>query len=768
MAVVNYRVGGLIGGDNCQAGDDLNCAEQAKLSAQIAVAVKEARSLLERYDNRDLLSRVAFDNAFDDMDNFEEGLLSAGISRVEYAQSLALATGPASKAEDATGEEAKRFAGSIDRVFALVERYYSEERAAAPPDDLAADIRFTSMLTHMGIRGSSYEAHLFELLRGLFGPHESLLRAHYDIDVEMVISGIVGIVTQVNRNVFRYQTFVREKNAEIKAMYDRHFKQNAPRITDIRAFNEEWEALPEVLSKVREFNREERELRHRVFAVNPTDGVSEPFLELFSALPSSNEDFLSSEKAPGWPGNPTVVEKKPFLVHEGRYQCYAVQLFTSHAVDIMEALIREADARYFSKAYEKRRASYLEETSLRLLSELLPGAKVFGGLFYEAEEDGVRKRLETDGIMLYDNNVLIVEAKAGSLSVPARRGGLARIKNDAGKLIDQAYGQAARTKRYIAEEDVPRFEHKDGSTALVLEDKAALKNFYFVNVTLADLGPLSARLSSLRAFDLLEGKGWPWSVFVNDLRVISDITDSPSEFLLYLQGRIRANEHGKFRSLSELDFFMYFLREGLEFEHKYYDQFDFVVPNGYTDALDRYYEKLAGRLPEGEKPRLDVPARYRRLVSGLEDSGRPGFSDVTTTLLRLGHKTHDEILEWLDKVERLAAKDGRDHDLTLVFRQLDVGLTFLVRGRDATETLDDIAGRLRVAPRRNRVGTWMLISVDRRTKGDETYDFRAFGRDGGLPAVKAGGKPGGRVGRNEPCPCGSGLKFKKCCGKPAG
>jgi uncharacterized protein YecA (UPF0149 family) len=22
------------------------------------------------------------------------------------------------------------------------------------------------------------------------------------------------------------------------------------------------------------------------------------------------------------------------------------------------------------------------------------------------------------------------------------------------------------------------------------------------------------------------------------------------------------------------------------------------------------------------------------------------------------------------------------------------------------------------------------------------------------------------VGRNDPCPCGSGLKYKKCCGKP--
>ncbi|WP_409254330.1 SEC-C metal-binding domain-containing protein [Bacillus sp. SCS-153A] len=26
-------------------------------------------------------------------------------------------------------------------------------------------------------------------------------------------------------------------------------------------------------------------------------------------------------------------------------------------------------------------------------------------------------------------------------------------------------------------------------------------------------------------------------------------------------------------------------------------------------------------------------------------------------------------------------------------------------------------------------------------------------------------KEAGKVGRNEPCPCGSGKKYKKCCGR---
>ena len=27
------------------------------------------------------------------------------------------------------------------------------------------------------------------------------------------------------------------------------------------------------------------------------------------------------------------------------------------------------------------------------------------------------------------------------------------------------------------------------------------------------------------------------------------------------------------------------------------------------------------------------------------------------------------------------------------------------------------------------------------------------------------GREGRKIGRNEPCPCGSGKKYKKCCGK---
>jgi hypothetical protein len=42
-------------------------------------------------------------------------------------------------------------------------------------------------------------------------------------------------------------------------------------------------------------------------------------------------------------------------------------------------------------------------------------------------------------------------------------------------------------------------------------------------------------------------------------------------------------------------------------------------------------------------------------------------------------------------------------------------------------------------------------------------EFDGFPEEAQLPFVR----PTPKVGRNDPCPCGSGLKFKKCCGKDA-
>ena len=67
-----------------------------------------------------------------------------------------------------------------------------------------------------------------------------------------------------------------------------------------------------------------------------------------------------------------------------------------------------------------------------------------------------------------------------------------------------------------------------------------------------------------------------------------------------------------------------------------------------------------------------------------------------------------------------------------------------------------------------------LAELDRRLKASEARGIAPFARlgtkvpasKGPLPAVAAPiRRAETRVGRNDPCPCGSGKKSKKCCGR---
>jgi len=53
-------------------------------------------------------------------------------------------------------------------------------------------------------------------------------------------------------------------------------------------------------------------------------------------------------------------------------------------------------------------------------------------------------------------------------------------------------------------------------------------------------------------------------------------------------------------------------------------------------------------------------------------------------------------------------------------------------------------------------------SGDGRRRRDREAAFGRSLRPASAPAVTA---PRAKIGRNEPCPCGSGKKYKKCCGQ---
>lgn len=261
---------------------------------------------------------------------------------------------------------------------------------------------------------------------------------------------------------------------------------------------------------------------------------------------------------------------------------------------------------------------------------------------------------------------------------------------------------------------------------------------------------------------------------LNDLRVISEISESPSEFLVYLQRRIRANDYPQFDSSDELDFYMYYLRDGLYFEDDRLRGLDHFNPHGYTEDLDRWYDHKAGRVSSGNKPRLEIPQEFQAVIRRMERSGKPGFSKATTALLDFDVTTMQMILDQVNQASLLRAEDGKERELTMMLRHSELGLTIYFPTDRASTSRAKRYCELKMY--QWKATRWLLLMVDdKRELG--SGDFKEFRKEWKFdPRMEAElnryriarleqhRATGLKLGRNDPCPCNSGLKFKRCCG----
>jgi uncharacterized protein YchJ len=749
-------------------------AHQEPFRKEITDQIQELITIMRECSPLELLSVLAFKNVFANPETYTESTHKGRECYVEYALSLALSISDPKLEINASEDAIGRMQELIAKTFNDVGWFFATERLQEG-DETESEVRYQSIMRYLMVRGDAYPEHFLDLVRGLFAPHDSFFQASYGFCTNDLIGWIEQIEAQLTDALFSQLAFfskLRETHKIYQAFVD---ERGIGSFDSLEQCIREFDSLQAVQSKKTELDELHSQMSP-LFHVKPHDQLPKEFLELVSARFGDNEEFVSFAKSPAWPTNDSIVFRRSIISFNDAYYCFAPQILYRNLIQLLEDLIREKDEKYFLQTFQKARARYLVHQTARHLTALLPGASVFQELFYPFPDNEKTKRSETDLLVVYDTNLLIVECKAGSLTTPSKRGALSRLKRDLSELVDKAYDQALRTKTYIETTDEPRFEHENGSEALVLKDKKQFGNVYLLNVTLDSLAHLSSQLGNLKKLNLINGKEWPWSVSLPDLRVISELVESPSEFLVYLKRRIRANDYPQFRLCDELDFFMYYLKDGLYFEDGRLGREGSFGLHAYTERLDRWYDFQAGRVSSGEKPRLEIPEDYKTLIKGIEATQKAGFSDVTTTLLDFDVEAMEVILENIRQGKAISLRDGRDHDLTLEFEKSSLGLTILVSTNQQSPSIARAAGYALMRKYQLKYEKWILLIAD---ATDETnpYDFRYFSAPWRHDAQKEEeveryrqrkleqhfaqfGKPG----RNDPCPCNSTLKYKKCCG----
>lgn len=748
------------------------------IESEINSKIQELLTIIEQNNPIDLLTTISYKNCLADPEEYQESTHKGFECYVEFALSLITGHLKPGSGKQTTNESIKHFAKLISDIFEYLKIYYATESIDKKRERIEQEVRFFSILRYIFCRGDSYIEHHLDLINTLFKPHDTFLKKHFGMTTFEIISGIQEIVTQINHNF----DILCKGAINIIKLHEIFIKyiddEDTDNFLDVEEYIDKFKSLPEVIKEQQKLIHLQEMFERTPFQIKPNNIAKDELIQLLSTKIGENYNFLEFNKSPGWPTNDSIIYRKPLLNQEGKIYSFVPQLLLRNIRSILEDWIKQKDQHYFNRSYLRKRADFLLQKALEYFQKLLPNANIYRNQYYEVELNGQKECFETDAIILYDNNLFILEGKAGTLSISSRRGSIERMKRDTIELIDSAYSQALRTKRYIEETDKPNFKYKNGSESFVIHNKNNIENIFLINVTLESLGYLSTHLNSLKNFNLIQGKEWPWSVFINDLRVISEILESPTQFLLFLQRRIRANDFPGFYLIDELDFLMYFLNEGLYLEESELKNKSMYSLIGYTDELDRYYNFLGGIVSSGKKPTLKILPEFKELIKNIESLGKTGFAKITTILLGFSHETHNEIIRELKSLKGISDKDGEIHNLTLYFKKENLGVTFFIDPYRSIVSIKTIENHCKFKMYQTRFSNWIAIAIDSTKSKIFPYDLFIYKKkweyDEDLEQRlmsfrkrkwEASGMIGTKIGQNQPCPCGSGLKYKKCCGR---
>jgi hypothetical protein len=689
--------------------------QQPVVREEINGSAEKLLAMTRLVDPLHLLGAISMHHCFVSPESYRESTDEHHPEFAEYAQSLALSVERPAFDGGLTRQQYTEFHKQIIEIYGNIRHYLGAQIADKAKDLSEAELQFKAVMAFLGVRGDAFPEHMNEHVAAIYGPHDAFLRARFGTSANEILSAVDAICEQVTDRIVRQPLF--------KALSQLQQLVASPPQAPPDPMGEESGSMamptsPEALRLIQTIRQEADRSPAWVFRLASDHRIPARLLGLLSARFGENSEFALFKKSPAWPTNTSIIFERPLVNHDGSYYCFLPHLLRQQLDRIVEAMIRSEDERYFATTFQAKRSAHLESVSVRYLARMLPGASVFTNVFYNVVEAGVPKRPETDAIIVYDQTLFIVEAKSGGVSLATRRGGAESIRDAIKDQVAAGHSQGLRARNYILETGTPIFEYEDGRPAIAL-DKSRIKEIFIVIPTLERLGALSITLNVLRELGLLPGGGWPWCVYVNDLRVISEIVEGPSEFLLYIESRTQWNDSRSLDAHDELDYFMWFLRDGLYFDPNVASRLDKQLIASQTEELDRYYDFLAGRVSSGPKPRIRVNDTLRQLIARIEASGSRGFSSLSLFLLKLSADAQKRLVDLIADKQGQFARSGTPQSASLGSEGLRRGLTIWVgEVLDVAEMkrMDDICVARKKSTSSEEWFLLALIGVDLRIK----------------------------------------------------
>lgn len=434
------------------------------------------------------------------------------------------------------------------------------------------------------------------------------------------------------------------------------------------------------------------------------------------------------------------------------------------------------DASYKSQAMHNRG----EVGESLVYDYLLP---VFGerNLFKSIKIKANKTRTITDIDILgiVGSKALCVQVKSKKLTQKSRGGNSESIVRDFKASFQAAYEQGLICREKLLSQKCIFCDRNDKR----LELPSSINEVYIMCLTTENY-PALVHMAHL----LLEKKDddpYPLPISIFDLELVAHYLKDKYDFMYYVRQRIETMDY--FHGAEEAIFLGYHLDQKLWRNPKYTQM---MLDTDFGGLVDRNYYPYKLGLSDKISDDSDALAHtwrnddFNRLCNEIKSSNNPNKTDVIFVLLDLNSSTRDKLIELIETTKSKSRDDGSKHSF---FMGLDgkSGISFVSTGLNAIHPVGEEAYtyaslRKYMSKADNWIGIgthgWSPYMADciMMDTTPWTYDsemeelvddFHKRKKSSVLKRTSSEEYRPAKIGRNDKCPCGSGLKYKKCCGK---
>ncbi len=750
---------------------------------QIDHHVLAASRLVSRLDPLQILQRAFTEYAVLTLgESAESEIPEAGaIARrmIDYVQCLIVSTPPSKDGYEKMTEDLWAELGKhIDEVFSLLLPYFivatSKRQMEESYDDEWEKLFTRAQMNWCFVKGDRHLNHMYAHFKPLLETHNEVFIKLFGISANQFVDEIEKI-----KNALTYGLF--DSVSEISQLHRRFFDRleedpldnfNAPDIGNFfRDKLKEFDYLERFEEALGKF------IGLDLFDLEKVTDLPSGLLDNLAWEPGENVEFLTQEPYKGWPLNLWPTWNRPFLEVEGKYYCFDLYSLSDNLYRAIQKMIYRLEPSY-KETWNRNQQAVSEQLPLTLFSNLLPGATILPNIHYRWKT-GQTQSLnwsECDGLVIYDDHLFILEVKAGAFTYTPPATDAPAFIESIKSLLLKPVKQGQHFLDYLrSSKSVPIFDESHNQLGTLSNNDFRVTTICCI--TLDQITELSAKSGHLQAVEGGVKGGNIWTVSIDDLRVYADLLGNPLQFLHFIEQRHKAFDSHEIILDDELDHLGLYLHHNCYARHaqKRFPRSDLAVWVGYTDEIDKYYSSLLSG-EEASSPNQEMPEILRQVLTILAAKKSHGRARVASKLLDMSGKARNDFGQMVDEGLSRTQLRKRPQPFSILGEVKITGYCHLseLRFTNSFNIKEHVMANMLLVNESERLLLELYFDSDLRLTNVEyciltENDIEKYGKEN---IEKIAGRLAHqriekareikKIGRNDPCPCGSGRKYKHC------